>query len=91
MDIDSFIVYIKQYIYIDISKDVETGFDTSTYVLDRALSWGKDKKGIGLMKDKLGGKLMSEFASLWGKIYCYVPDDDDDENKKAKNTNKNVS
>ena len=38
MDIDSFIVYIKQYIYVDISKDVETGFDTSTYVLDRALS-----------------------------------------------------
>ena len=30
MDTDSFIVYIKtEYIYADISKDVQTKFDTS--------------------------------------------------------------
>ena len=39
------------------------------------------------MKEKLGGKLMAEFASLRSKTYSYlIKDDDDDENKKAKVT-----
>ena len=48
---DSFIVYIKtDDIYKDISKDVETRFDTSNYELDRPLPKGKYKV-IGLMKE----------------------------------------
>ena len=54
---DSFIVYRKtENIYSDIAKDVKTGFDASTYELDRPLSEEKIKKIIGLMKDEIGEK-----------------------------------
>ena len=57
MDRDSFIVYIKtDDIYKDIAEDVETRFDTLNYELDRLLSKGKNKKGIELIEDELGGK-----------------------------------
>ena len=54
MDTDSFIVYKKKKedISISIAKDIETRFDTSNYELERPLSRGKNKKGIGLMKDE---------------------------------------
>ena len=43
MDTDSFIFHVKtEDIYEDISKDVERGFDTWNYELDRLLS--KEKK-----------------------------------------------
>ena len=62
---DSFIVYIKTGdIYIGIAEDVETRFDTSNYELDRPLPKGKNKKVIGLMKDKLGRKIMTKFLRL---------------------------
>ena len=58
MDTVSFMVYIKaKDIYVDISKDVETKFNISNYQLDRPLPNGKNKKVIGLMKDKLGGQI----------------------------------
>ena len=45
MDTDSFIVYIKtEDIYWDIALDVQTGFDTWNYELDRPLSKVKIKK-----------------------------------------------
>ena len=45
-----------------MAKDVEKKFDTSGYSKDenRPLSIGKNKKVIGLMKDILGGKIMTE-------------------------------
>ena len=62
MDTDSFMVYIKiEDIYVDIAKVVETRFDTSSYELDRPLTKRK-KKAIELMKDGLGGKIMTENA-----------------------------
>ena len=70
MDTDSFIVYIKtDDIYKDIAKNVETRFDTSNYQLDRSLLKGKNKKVIGLMKDELGGKIMTKFVGLRAKTY----------------------
>ena len=58
----SFIVYIKaDDIYKNITKDVETRFDTSNYELDRLLPKGKNKKVIALMKDELFGKIMIKF------------------------------
>ena len=51
------IVYIKtEDIYADFAKDVEAIFDTFNYELDGLLTKGKNKKVIGLMKDKLGEK-----------------------------------
>ena len=54
MDTDSFIVQVKtEDIYLDISKDVETRFDTLNYELDRLLPKKNIKKFIDLMKDEL--------------------------------------
>ena len=64
-DTDSFIVYIKtDDIYKDIAEDVETRFDTSNYELERPLPKGKNKKVITLMKDELGGKILTKFVEL---------------------------
>ena len=69
MDTDSFIIYIKaDDIYKDIAEDVETRFDTSNYELNRSLPKEKNKKVIGLMKDELGGKIMTKFVGLRTKI-----------------------
>ena len=70
MDTDSFIVYIKtDEIYKDIAEDVETRFDTSNYDLDRLLPKGKNKKVTGLMKDELGGQIMTKIDGLKVKTY----------------------
>ena len=85
MDTDSLIVCIKiDYIYKDIAEDVETRSDTSNYELDRPLRKGKNKKVIGLMKDELGGKIMTKFVEFRPETY------QGSENRKAKGT-KNVS
>ena len=68
MDTDSFIVYIKiDDAYKDIAEDFETRFDTSNYGLDRPLPKGKNKNVIGLMKDELGRKIMTNFVGLRAK------------------------
>ena len=48
-------------------------FDTNGYSKDenRPLPIGKNKKVIGLMKDELGGKIMTEFVALRAKMYAY--------------------
>ena len=90
MDTDSFIIYVKtEDIYKDIAEDVETRFDTSNLELDRPLSKGKNKNIIGLMKDKLGGQMMKEFAGLKAKSYSYLKDNDDEDKKQ--NAQKSVS
>ena len=68
-----FIVCIKtDNVYKDIAEDVETRFDTSNYELDRPLVKNKNKKVIGLMKDRLGGKIMIQFVGLRAKTDSYV-------------------
>ena len=63
-----FIVFIKtDDIYKGIAEDVETRFDTSNYELDRPLLKGKNKNLIGVMKGKLGGKIMIKFVGLKAK------------------------
>ena len=67
-----FIVYIKtDNIYKDITKDVETRFVTVNYELDRPLPKGKNKNVVGLMKDKLGGKIMTKFVELRAITYIF--------------------
>ena len=90
MDTDSFIMHIKtEDFYKDIADDVEKRFDTSNYEVNRPLAPGKNKKVIGLMKDELGGKIMTEFVALRLKTYSYLTDHCE-EDKKAKGTKKCV-
>ena len=64
MDTNSFIMHIKtEDFYKDIANDVEKRFDTSNYECDRPLPTGKNEKVIWLMKDELGGKIMTEFVA----------------------------
>ena len=90
MDTDSFIMNIKSNdFYKDIANDVEKRFNTSNYEVNRPLPTGKNKKVIGLMKDELGGKIITEFITLKPKTYSYLTDDGK-EDKKAKGTKKCV-
>ena len=90
MDTDSFIMHIKtEDFYKDIANDVERWFDISNYDEKdkRPLPIGKNKKVIGMFKDELGGKIMTEFCALRAKAYAFKLDDDN-EVKKAKGTKK---
>ena len=90
MDTDSFIIHIKTEDFDeDIANDVVKRFDTSNYECDRPLSKGNNKKVIGLMKDELGGKIMTEFVALRPKTYAYLMDNGNSD-KKAKGTEKCV-
>ena len=93
MDTDSFIMNIKTNdFYEDIASDVENRFDTSNYEENRPLPMGKNKKVIGLMKDELGGKIITVFVfvTLRPKTYSFLTDDSK-EDKKAKGTKKCLS
>ena len=70
MDTDSFIMNIKTNdFYEDIANDVENRFDTLNYEVNRPLPMGKNKKVIGLMKDELGGQIITKFVTLRPKTY----------------------
>ena len=92
MDTDSFIINIKtEDFYKDISNDIKEWYDTSNYDENdkRLLPIGKNKKVMGLFKDELGGKIMTEFLALRAKAYAYLMKDDT-EHKKAKETDKYI-
>ena len=76
MDTDSLIMNIKtKDFYKDIAQDVEERFDTSNYDVDRPLAKGKNKEVIGLMKDELGGGIITEFVALRPKTNSYMADE----------------
>ena len=88
MNNNSCIMHIKTNdFYKDISSDVECKYDTSNYEAKRPLTIGKNKKVIGLMKDELGGEIITEFIALRPKTYSYLTDNDKID-KKAKGTKK---
>ena len=90
MGTDSFIINVKtEDFYEDIANDLEKRFDTSNYGKNRPLPTGKNKKVIGLMKNEVGGKIMTEFVVLRPKTYSYLMDDDNSD-KNAKGTRKCV-
>ena len=70
-------------------KGVNKRFGTSNYTFDRPLPTGIKKKAIGLMKDELGGGIITEFVALRPKAYSYITNDFI-EMKKAKGTKKCV-
>ena len=90
MDMDSLVYDIKtEDFYEDIADDVPARFDTSGYCPNRPLPVGLNKKVIGLMKDELGGKIMTEFMALRPKLYSYKVLDGS-EDKKCKGIKKCV-
>ena len=62
--------------YKGISGDVLTSFDTSNYPKDHpsGITTGVNKKVIGMFKDEVGGRQISEFVSLRAKLDSYVLD-----------------
>ena len=72
MDTDSLIYSIEtDNFYKDIADDIKDRFDMSGYNPDRPLPVGLNKKVISLMKDELGGEIMTEFITLRSKMYAY--------------------
>ena len=90
MDTDSLVYDIKaEDFYEDIADDVPARFNTSGYCLNRPLPVELNKKVIGLMKDELGGKIMTEFVALRPKLYSYKKLDGS-EDKRCKGIKKCV-
>ena len=73
--------------YKNIADDVKTRFDTANYELD--ILFPKRKKVTGLLKDKIGGKIMTEFVELRVETYSYLTDEGS-EDKKSKSTKRYV-
>ena len=90
MNTDSFIIYIKtEDVFEDTADDVEKRFYPPNFEVNRPLSTEKNKKVIGLMKDELGGKIMTEFVALRPNTYSYLMNDGKND-KKAKGIKKFV-
>ena len=71
MDMDLLVYSIEtEDFYTDITDDVPTRFNASSYIRDHPLPIGLNKKVIGLMTDELGGA-MTEFIALRPKLYSY--------------------
>ena len=88
MDMDSLVYDIKtEDFYEDIADDVPARFNTSGYSPNRPLPVGLNRKVIGLIKDELGGKIMTEFVALRPKLYSYK-ELDGSEDKKCKGIKK---
>ena len=72
MDTDSTIIHIKtEDFYKDVADDVEKRFDSSNYEVNRPLPIGENKRVIGLMKDELGGKIMTNCCSQTKNIFLF--------------------
>ena len=95
-DTDSLIYEIKtDDLYYEISKDVESKFDTSEFnknhpaVVDSVkFKVGVNKKVIGMFKDETAGKQIEEFVGLRAKLYSYKLHDK--EHKRCKGVKRNV-
>ena len=88
MDTDSLVYEIKtENFYADIVDDVPARFDTSGYCSNWPPPRGLTKKVIGLMKDELGGAIMTEFMALRPELYSYKKLDGS-EDKKCKGIKK---
>ena len=72
--------------YKDIADEVVNRFNMSGYNPDRPFPLGLNKKVIGLMKDELGGGIMTEFVTLRPKMYAYKTGNS--ESKKCKGIKK---
>ena len=89
-DTDSLVYHIKtKDFHSYIAENVEARFNMNGYDKTdaRPLLMDKNKKVIGLMKDELGGKIMTESVALRPKLYAYRKLDNK-EDKKCKGIKK---
>ena len=91
LEISKILMYEFWYDYMKpkYNDNVRNRFDTSNYEVNRPLPTAKNKKVIGLMKDELGGKIITEFVTLRPKTYSFLTDDGK-KDKNAKGTKKYV-
>ncbi|XP_065671892.1 uncharacterized protein LOC136089740 [Hydra vulgaris] len=94
-DTDSLAYEIKtEDIYSDISKDVESKFDTSEFnpkhpaINNVGFKAGVNKEVVGMFKDESGEAQIEEFVGLRSKLYSYKVHGKN--NKKCKGVKKNV-
>ena len=72
MDTDSLVYDIKtEDFYEYITNNVPARFNSSGDCPNLTFSVGLNKQVIGLMKDELGGKIMTDFVALRPKLYSY--------------------
>ena len=89
-DTDSLMYLIEtEDFYEDILQDVREWFDTSNYSNDHFIYSDANKMVIGMFKDEVGGKIISEFVGLRAKNYSY--ECEKKENKKCKGIKKCVT
>ena len=75
MDTHGVIIHIKtENVYEDIANDVEKSLDISSYAIEcnfieRPLPTGKNKKVVGLMREKVGGQIITEFFGLRQRLF----------------------
>ena len=84
-DTDSLMIEVEtEDFYKDIAPYVHTLFDTSNFPKDHPsnIPTGVNKKVIGMFKDEVGGKIITEFVGLRAKNYSYVCDEE--EHKRCK-------
>ena len=82
MDSDSLVYHIKmEDFYANIARDVKERFNTSGFTEPRRLPMGENRKIIWLMKDELGGKIMTAFVTLRPKSYAYGKLDNKEDKK----------
>ena len=74
-DTDSFVCHIKtEDFYKDIAEDVKNRYNISNYEVNRPLPKAMNKNVIGLMKDELGGMIITKYVALRPKTYSYLTD-----------------
>ena len=91
-DTDSFVLEIfTDDVYKDI-KNVNHLFDFSEYPKDHKYYNVKNEKKLGIFKDELHGKIMTEFSCLKPKIYSFefIENNSIKNNKKHKGIKKSV-
>ena len=91
-DTDSLMILVEtEDFYKDITPYVHELFDTSNFPKGHPsnIPTGVNKKVIGMFKDEVGGKIITEFVGLRPKNYGYKCDEK--EHKKCKGIKKSVT
>ena len=83
-DTDSLVLhFFTDDLFDDMGEFLEK-YDASNYDQSHPLYSEKNKKVVGLFKDELGGKLITEFVGLRSKMYSYSGEESGKRAKEVK-------